>query len=97
MTEKGKEKGKNLVCLICGGPMKLEMYDTTSYFQCEKESAHRMSLPEHSDLIQGNYSENEIRQSMEERAQRIRRQKEIQSQIDELQSELNGLQTRPVS
>jgi len=91
-----QESGK-IVCLVCGGPMKLEMYESTSYFQCEREAIHRMSLSEFTDLVQGNRSENEIRQSMEERVQNLERQKEIQSQIDELQSELNGLQTRPVS
>ena len=97
MTEESKEKDKNLVCLICGGPMELELHDTTSYFQCEREATHRMTLSEFTDLVRDNRQENEIRQSMEERALNLERQKKIQSQIDELQSELNGLQTKSVS
>jgi len=91
------EKNEETICLICGGPMKLETYGTTSYFQCERRSVHRMTLPEYSDLIKGNRSENEIGQSMEERAQNLERQEEIHNQINELQHELETLVIKSIS
>ncbi|TRZ80106.1 hypothetical protein D4R86_04850 [bacterium] len=95
--EENKEKDEKIVCLICGGPMKLEMYGSTSYFQCEKDATHRMTLTELSDLTQGDRSEDEIRQSMEERAQSLERQEEIHDQINELQHELEILVARSIS
>ncbi len=97
MTEEGKEKDERVVCLICGGPTRLEMYDPTSYFQCERDATHRMTLTELSDLTQGDCSEDEIRQSMEERAQSLERQEEIHDQINELQHELEILVARSIS
>jgi uncharacterized Zn finger protein (UPF0148 family) len=91
------EKDKKVLCPICGGPIKLEMYGSTSYFQCEKNFTHRISLPEYSDMIQGDRSEDEIRQSMEERAQNLMRQKNIKDQIKKLQSDLEMLQTELIS
>ncbi len=90
------EKDKKVLCPICGVSMKLETHKSTSYFQCEKDFAHRMTLPEYSDMSRSDRLEDDIRQSIEERAQKIRRQKEIQNQIDDLKSELEALQTSPV-
>ena len=71
------EKDKKVMCPICGGPMRLEMYESTSYFQC-KNPVHRMTLPEYSDLAHNKRSKDEIGQSMKKRSLVLDRQRQIQ-------------------
>lgn len=53
-------------CLICGGEMKLEVYETTSYWQCGKDQTHRMSLSEWSE-IRGGDNKEKVLAAMKER------------------------------
>lgn len=54
-------------CLLCNGDMKLEMYETTSYFQCQKDQTHRMNLAEWSDSRDDNIDKERLVAAMKER------------------------------
>ena len=62
-------------CLLCGGEMKLESYDESSYFQCQQDDTHRLSLSEWSDLQQSNSNKEKITEAMRQR------QKTLQAQL----------------
>ena len=61
-------------CLLCGAEMKLETYDTTSYFQCQQDETHRMSLSEWSDFQHGGESKEKVRKAMLERRTNLQAQ-----------------------
>lgn len=61
-------------CLLDCGAMKLEMYNDTSYLQCQKDPTHRMTLPEWSDLREGGGSREKVIASMQARQATLRAQ-----------------------
>ncbi len=54
-------------CLLCSEEMKLEVYETTSYWQCQQDPTHRLSLTEWSNLRDGDRAKEQAMVAMKER------------------------------
>ncbi|MBI2625226.1 MAG: hypothetical protein HYW70_02755 [Candidatus Nealsonbacteria bacterium] len=61
-------------CLICDGKLNLEMYEMTSYFQCDKDPTHRLSFEEYCRLVPESGNREKVKKAMERRAAHLKSQ-----------------------